>query len=79
MDSTEKKTRGKRGQGCIYRRKGSRNWWIKFSFAGRHTKSLQIPSRKKRRLTFSKSALAKNRRVWLLILRTSPFLCSRKI
>src|SRR5882724_8354669 len=32
---TEKKTRGKHGQGCIYRHAGSRNWWIKFSVNGR--------------------------------------------
>src|SRR5258707_8760585 len=35
MESTEIKPRGKRGQGCVYRHKGSRNWWIKFSVAGR--------------------------------------------
>ncbi|MFI5056908.1 MAG: tyrosine-type recombinase/integrase [Candidatus Acidiferrales bacterium] len=35
MESTEKKSRGKRGQGCVYRPSGSRNWWIKFSVAGR--------------------------------------------
>src|SRR5713101_10183730 len=36
METLEKKaTRGKRGQGCVYRHKGSRNWWIKFSVNGR--------------------------------------------
>lgn len=35
MGSTEKKPRGKRGQGCVYRPANSRNWWIKFSVAGR--------------------------------------------
>jgi len=35
MENTAKKPRGKRGQGCVYRPKGSRNWWIKFSVAGR--------------------------------------------
>jgi len=35
METSEKKTRGKRGQGCIYQPKGSRNWWIKFSVNGR--------------------------------------------
>jgi len=36
MESTEKKSkRGKRGQGCVYQPKGSRNWWIKFSVNGR--------------------------------------------
>ena len=32
---TEKKARGKRGQGCIYLPKNSRNYWIKFSVNGR--------------------------------------------
>jgi integrase len=31
----EKKQRGKRGQGCTYLPKGSRNYWIKFSVNGR--------------------------------------------
>jgi len=31
---TEKKTRGKRGQGCVYLPKNSRNYWIKFSVDG---------------------------------------------
>jgi integrase len=35
MENTEKKPRGKRGQGCVYQPKGSRNWWIKFSVSGR--------------------------------------------
>jgi integrase len=35
METTEKKARGKRGQGCVYRHAGSRNWWIKFSVNGR--------------------------------------------
>src|SRR5216684_7504994 len=34
METLEKKTRGKRGQGCIYLRKNSRNYWIKFSVNG---------------------------------------------
>jgi hypothetical protein len=32
---TKKKARGKRGQGCIYLPKGSRNYWIKFSLNGK--------------------------------------------
>jgi integrase len=32
---TEKKARGKRGQGCIYLPQNSRNYWIKFSVNGR--------------------------------------------
>src|SRR6266852_1223998 len=36
MESTEKKPkRGKRGQGCFYLPKNSRNYWIKFSVSGR--------------------------------------------
>jgi integrase len=36
METSEKKaTRGKRGQGCVYRHAGSCNWWIKFSVNGR--------------------------------------------
>ena len=35
MESTEKKPRGKRGQGCVYRPNGSRNFWYKFSANGR--------------------------------------------
>jgi integrase len=34
METEKKATRGKRGQGCIYRHAGSRNWWIKFSVNG---------------------------------------------
>jgi integrase len=34
MEPLEKKARGKRGQGCIYLPKGSRNYWIKFSVNG---------------------------------------------
>ena len=33
--NTEKKPRGKRGQGSVYLPNNSRNWWIKFSVAGR--------------------------------------------
>ncbi len=35
METDKKPKRGKRGQGCVYRPKGSRNWWIKFSVNGR--------------------------------------------
>ena len=34
MESTEKKPRGKRGQGTVYWPKNSSNWWIKFSVNG---------------------------------------------
>lgn len=35
MENAEKKPRGKRGQGCVYQPKGSRNFWYKFSANGR--------------------------------------------
>jgi integrase len=35
VETTEKKPRGKRGQGSVYRPKGSRNFWYKFSANGR--------------------------------------------
>jgi integrase len=35
MEPTVRKPRGKRGQGCIYQPKGTRNYWIKFSVNGR--------------------------------------------
>jgi integrase len=54
MDSTEKKTRGKRGQGCIYRRKGSRNWWIKFSVRGQTYQEPANTESKKEALNFLK-------------------------
>jgi integrase len=34
MEKTEKKPRGKRGQGTVYQPKNSRNYWIKFSISG---------------------------------------------
>jgi hypothetical protein len=35
METLEKKaSRGKRGQGCVYRKKGTRNYWIKFNSTG---------------------------------------------
>src|SRR6266850_1922180 len=35
MENTEKKPRGKRGQGCVYRPNNSRFWWVKFSVRGK--------------------------------------------
>lgn len=35
MEGKEKKPRVKRGQGCVYRPRGSRNFWYKFSANGR--------------------------------------------
>ncbi len=43
----EKKPRGKRGQGCVYQPKGSRNWWVKFSIHSRVIqKSAETESRR---------------------------------
>jgi integrase len=48
MESTEKKPRGKRGQGCVYKPKGSRNYWYKFSINGQKPiqKSAETESRR---------------------------------
>lgn len=47
METTEKKPSGKRGQGCVYQPKGSRNWWYKFSADGRVIqKSAETESRR---------------------------------
>jgi len=35
MESTEKKPRGRRGLGCLYRVKNSRNWYVKFYVDGK--------------------------------------------
>jgi integrase len=47
VESTEKKSRGKRGQGSVYQPKNSRNWWIKFSINGQVTqKSAETETRR---------------------------------
>jgi integrase len=47
MESTEKKPRGKRGQGTVYQPKNSRNYWIKFSASGRvYQQSAETESRR---------------------------------
>ena len=47
MENLPKKPRGKRGQGCVFRPKGSRNWWIKFSYNGQVTyKNSETESKK---------------------------------
>lgn len=47
IETSEKKPRGKRGQGCVYQPKGSRNWWVKFSANGRVIqKSAETESRR---------------------------------
>jgi integrase len=60
MESTEKKPRGKRGQGSVYQPKNSRNWWIKFSTNGRVTqKSAETESRREA-LDFLKAEILKH-------------------
>jgi integrase len=47
METTEKKARGKRGQGTIYQPQNSRNYWYKFSANGRVIqKSAETESRR---------------------------------
>src|SRR5215467_1992471 len=57
MDSPEKKRRGKRGQGCIYRPKDSRNWWIKFSVRGQVFQEAANTESKNDALTFLKKRI----------------------
>ena len=60
MENSEKKPRGKRGQGCVYRPKGSRNCWIKFSVNGqKHQYSAETESRREA-LDFLKAEILKN-------------------
>ncbi len=60
MDATEKKPRGKRGQGSVYLPNNSRNWWIKFSANGRVIqKSAETESRREA-LDFLKTEILKH-------------------
>ena len=60
MESTEKKPRGKRGQGTVYQPKNSRNYWIKFSANGRVIqKSAETESRREA-LDFLKAEILKH-------------------
>jgi integrase len=60
METLEKKARGKRGQGCVYQPKGSRNWWVKFSANGRVIqKSAEAESRREA-LDFLKAEMLKH-------------------
>src|SRR5260370_31940106 len=60
MDTQEKKPRGKRGQGSVYLPNNSRNYWIKFSIAGRVTqKSAETESRREA-LDFLKAEILKH-------------------
>src|SRR5260370_18330348 len=60
MDTQEKKPRGKRGQGSIYLPNNSRNYWVKFSIAGRVTqKSAETESRREA-LDFLKGEILKH-------------------
>src|SRR6266446_2055987 len=60
MENTEKKPRGKRGQGSVYLPNNSRNWWIKFSVSGRVIqKSAETESRREA-LDFLKAEILKH-------------------
>jgi integrase len=60
METTEKKARGKRGQGSVYLPSNSRNWWIKFSVSGRAIqKSAETESRREA-LNFLKTEILKH-------------------
>jgi integrase len=60
VESTEKKPRGKRGQGTVYQPKNSRNYWIKFSASGRVIqKSAETESRRDA-LDFLKAEILKH-------------------
>src|SRR5271154_2353084 len=59
METSEKKTRGKRGQGCVYLPKNSCNYWIKFSANGSPIqKSAETESRREA-LDFLKAEMLK--------------------
>lgn len=50
MENTEKKARGKRGQGTVYQPRNSRNLWMKFSVEGRvYQQSANTESRREAR------------------------------
>ena len=57
----EKKTRGKRGQGCIFSQPGSRNLWVKFSVDGRVYRMSAETEKKKEAETFLSVQIAKYR------------------
>jgi integrase len=60
VETTEKKPRGKRGQGTVYQPKNSRNHWIKFSANGRVIqKSAETESRREA-LNFLKDEILKH-------------------
>jgi len=60
VESTEKKPRGKRGQGSVYLPQNSRNWWIKFSISGQVIqKSAETESRREA-LDFLKAEILKH-------------------
>jgi len=59
MESTEKKARGKRGQGSVYLPSNSRNYWIKFSVAGRVIQQSANTEKKREAQDFLKNEILK--------------------
>jgi integrase len=59
MESTEKKLRGKRGQGSVYLPSNSRNYWIKFSVAGRVVQQSANTEKKREAENFLKDEILK--------------------
>ena len=59
MESTEKKARGKRGQGSVYLPSNSRNWWIKFSVGGRVIQCSANTEKKREAQDFLKTEILK--------------------
>ena len=58
--SEQKKPRGKRGQGCVYLPKGSRNWWYKFSINGRTVQQSAETESRREALDKLKDAILKH-------------------
>jgi integrase len=59
MESIEKKPRGKRGQGSVYLPNNSRNYWIKFSAAGRVIQQSANTEKKREAEDFLKNEILK--------------------
>jgi integrase len=60
MEATEKKPRGKRGQGTVYQPKNSRNFWIKFSANGRVIQKSADTESRREALNFLKDEILKH-------------------
>jgi integrase len=60
VESTEKKPRGKRGQGSVYLPNNSRNWWVKFSANGRVIQKSAETGSRREALDFLKAEILKH-------------------